>query len=275
MNLKSPDILWVDDEHIHIQYYLDELEMEGFTVRIADSVSEAKRQIESQPPNLVILDVMMPNDDPDSQIETHGGHRTGIALGKWIKQNFPDVPFLGCSVARTSEIIEFFTTHGAGFLTKPMMLRDIIHCIKKALKANPKTLAAAITPFIVHGHDEEAKLNLKNFLQNRIGFAEPIILHEQPSLGRTILEKFEQESKRASIVFVLLTPDDKGAAVTDSNAKKRRARQNVIFEMGYFLGALGRTSGRVLLLYKEPLELPSDLSGTLIHHQKKEKPRCA
>ena len=67
----------------------------------------------------------------------------------------------------------------------------------------------------------------------------------------------------SSIVFVLLTPDDISAGSDDPDDLKRRARQNVIFEMGYFLGTLGRRSGRVLLLYQPPLELPSDLSGVV------------
>jgi predicted nucleotide-binding protein len=115
--------------------------------------------------------------------------------------------------------------------------------------------------FIVHGHNETAKLALKNLLQNKLHLPEPIILHEQPNLGRTIIEKFEAYAEQSSIVCALLTPDDVGAAASDSDDLKRRGRQNVIFELGYFLGYLGRTSGRVLLLYQGPIELPSDLGG--------------
>jgi predicted nucleotide-binding protein len=115
--------------------------------------------------------------------------------------------------------------------------------------------------FIVHGHNETVKLALKNYLQNTVNFPEPIILHEQPNVGRTIIEKFEDYAALSSLVFVLLTPDDIAANGDDPDDFKRRARQNVIFEMGYFLGMLGRKSGRVLLLYHPPLELPSDLSG--------------
>ena len=85
---------------------------------------------------------------------------------------------------------------------------------------------------------------------------EPIILAEKASRGLTIFEKFEKYAKECNLVFVLLTPDD-----IYSDDGKHRARQNVILEMGYFLGMLGRKSGRVILLYKGNLELPSDLSG--------------
>ena len=76
-----------------------------------------------------------------------------------------------------------------------------------------------------------------------------------------LIEKLEDYAAGTALVFVLLTPDDVGAKGTDVNDLKRRARQNVIFEMGYFVGMLGRRSRRVLLLYQSPLELPSDLSG--------------
>ena len=117
--------------------------------------------------------------------------------------------------------------------------------------------------FIVHGHDGAAKLELKNYLQNTLNLPQPIILHEQPSFGRTIMEKFEDYAADANLVFVLLTPDDIWATAQSSNDERRRARQNVIFEMGYFMAKLGRLSGRVVLLYKGVLDLPSDISGVI------------
>jgi predicted nucleotide-binding protein len=84
-----------------------------------------------------------------------------------------------------------------------------------------------------------------------------------PSLGRTIIEKLEAYASRAHLAFVLLTPDDKMAPAGASNDDKRRARQNVIFELGYFLGTFGRLSSRVFLLHKGDLDLPSDLSGVI------------
>lgn len=119
-----------------------------------------------------------------------------------------------------------------------------------------------IKSFIVHGHDDSLKLDLKNYLQNTLKLPEPIILHEQPSRGKTIIEKFESVSSQVNLVFVLLTPDDVYAEGGE-NGEIRRARQNVIFEMGYFMGKMGRGSGRVILLYKGRLDLPSDISGVI------------
>jgi predicted nucleotide-binding protein len=119
--------------------------------------------------------------------------------------------------------------------------------------------------FIVHGHDEAAKLQVARFLE-RLDL-KPIILHEQANYGSsTIIEKLERHSGVAFAV-VLLTPDDMGAAKDNPQALKPRARQNVILELGYFLAKLGRN--KVCPLYKEGVELPSDFSGvtyTLLDH---------
>lgn len=110
--------------------------------------------------------------------------------------------------------------------------------------------------FIVHGHDNKIKLELKNYIQNTLHLGEPIILSEQSSNGLTIIEKFEKYAMNSNLVFVLLTPDD-------IYGTENRSRQNVIFEMGYFLGKLGRKSGRVILLYKGELDVPNDISGLI------------
>jgi len=115
--------------------------------------------------------------------------------------------------------------------------------------------------FIVHGHDEVALLQLKNYLQNSLNWSEPIILREQPNCGRTLIEKFEDFAERIDCVFVLLTPDDP-VSLRSSN-EPRRSRQNVIFELGFFVAQLGRRSGRVIVLHKAPNELPSDIQGVV------------
>jgi predicted nucleotide-binding protein len=88
---------------------------------------------------------------------------------------------------------------------------------------------------------------------------EPIILHEQPNNGKTLFEKFETNSNDVGFAIVLLTPDDTGGLKQPKPSLKDRARQNVIFELGYFFGKLGRS--RVCALHKGSVELPSDFYG--------------
>jgi predicted nucleotide-binding protein len=87
--------------------------------------------------------------------------------------------------------------------------------------------------FIVHGHDRQSLLELKDYLQNTLRLDEPVVLQQMLGQGRTLIEKFESEAEATELVFVLLTPDDRVADPSDTDAEKRRARQNVIFEMGF------------------------------------------
>jgi predicted nucleotide-binding protein len=112
--------------------------------------------------------------------------------------------------------------------------------------------------FVVHGRDEGALQAMARFL-GTIGL-EAIVLREQPDQGYTTIEKFEARASEVGFAVALLTPDDLGGLVAASE-QAARARQNVIFELGYFVGSLGR--GRVCLLRKGDVEIPSDLFGVI------------
>ncbi len=112
--------------------------------------------------------------------------------------------------------------------------------------------------FVVHGRDTEVKESVARFLE-RLGL-EAIILHEQPSSGRTVIEKFEVYAD-VGFAVVLLTPDDVGGAADTPPNLQGRARQNVILELGYFLGRLSRR--RVCALHKKNVEIPSDYQGVV------------
>ncbi|HET8860031.1 nucleotide-binding protein [Marivirga sp.] len=110
--------------------------------------------------------------------------------------------------------------------------------------------------FIVHGHNNEIKQTLARTLSQLK--LEPIILHEQAEQGRTIIEKFEKNSSDVNFAIILLTSDDVGKSNKET-AYKARARQNVVFEMGYFIGKLGRN--KVFLLIEHGVDKPGDLDG--------------
>ena len=113
--------------------------------------------------------------------------------------------------------------------------------------------------FLVHGHDGEAKHHAARVLHQLCGF-EPTILHEQASGGRTVIEKLDRYSNPATAAVVLLTADDRGGSVK-SGELNLRARQNVVFELGYFIGRLGRSN--VVALTKGGIEIPSDIGGVV------------
>ncbi|CAG0985947.1 hypothetical protein ANRL3_02448 [Anaerolineae bacterium] len=112
--------------------------------------------------------------------------------------------------------------------------------------------------FIVHGHDSETKETVARFIQ-KVGL-KPIILHEQPSSGLTIIEKLESYSN-VGFAVVLLTPDDIGGLAKSPDNLQKRARQNVILELGYFIGKLSRN--RICALYKQGVEIPSDYGSVV------------
>lgn len=113
--------------------------------------------------------------------------------------------------------------------------------------------------FIIHGHDELTKEKVARFVE-KLG-VETIILHEKVNKGMTIIEKFEEYSSHAGFAIALFTPDDVGHKLGKEAQKQPRARQNVILELGYFVGKIGRN--KVCVLYRGDVELPSDMLGVV------------
>jgi predicted nucleotide-binding protein len=132
----------------------------------------------------------------------------------------------------------------------------------RAPKSKSSSPALSNRVFVVHGHDSGLKTDVEQFLWE-IGL-EPVVLHRQPDEGATLIEKFEKHSD-VGYAFILLTPDEIAYTVDqqdldDADRKKEfRARPNVIFEFGYFVGQLGRD--RVCCLHKGDVVVPSDLDG--------------
>ena len=112
------------------------------------------------------------------------------------------------------------------------------------------------TVFVVHGHDEAVREAVARFVSKLD--LHPVVLHEQASQGRTVVEKLEAHGD-VGFAIILLTPDDVGGR--DPSSLRPRARQNVVLELGYFLGRLQRR--RVCAVHKGDLEMPSDYMGVI------------
>ncbi|HEY3306774.1 MAG TPA: TIR domain-containing protein [Candidatus Binatia bacterium] len=253
------------DDDFSIEILAENLRYFGHDVSRIASAKDALNALDSiVSSDLLVLDIIMerPPDMPGGDVS--GGRTTGMSIFERIRQKRSDLPILAYSATSDRDVINALgNDRYTRFLSKwsTPSLKEIIAEIENILGLdhfNPLP-----RPFIVHGHDEATKLAVKNYLQNTLNLPEPIVLHEQPNLGRTLIEKFEYYAAQSQLAFVLLTPDDRVAPANTTDDEKRRARQNVILELGFFLGSLGRSSGRVFLLYKGPLELPSDLSGVI------------
>lgn len=158
-----------------------------------------------------------------------------------------------------SDIESYLSGQNLHFLTA-----RLVHALKKSapvVGTGSTKSRFSRRVFVVHGHDDEMKNGVSLFLK-RLKF-EPVILHHQPNKGRTLIEKFTDYSD-VGFAVVLLSPDDVGRSKADKkNRPKPRARQNVVLELGYFLGKLGRE--RVVALHKgaNDFEMPTDLAGVL------------
>jgi predicted nucleotide-binding protein len=116
--------------------------------------------------------------------------------------------------------------------------------------------------FVVHGHDNGMKEAVARTLEKLD--LKPIILHEKPNQNRTIIEKFTEYADSVSFAIVLLSPDDVGYEKDrGSETAKSRARQNVILELGFFIGKLGKSKVTTLFKNNPDFELPSDYIGVL------------
>lgn len=138
------------------------------------------------------------------------------------------------------------------------ILQEIVNA-NPEIESNKPEKVRGNTVFIIHGHDNELKTEVQ-LLLTRAG-VNNIVLHEQPDKGRTIIDKLVEESINSNYAIGLLSPDDK---LEDGST---RARQNVILEIGYFIGRLGKE--RVRILKKGDIEIPSDLHGILYENYDK------
>jgi predicted nucleotide-binding protein len=129
---------------------------------------------------------------------------------------------------------------------------------------NPPTATAprpdtASAIFLVHGRDLVRREKVRRFLE-KICDLPVIVLEDQPNKGRDVLGKLLENASMAAFAIVLMTPDDEGRTLGEEPLHPR-ARQNVILELGLFLGLLGRS--RVVALYEESVEIPSDYVGVM------------
>jgi predicted nucleotide-binding protein len=254
-------ILIVEDDLFYANQLAEILTDHGIETLRASTAEEALK-IQGALYQAAIVDVMLPNDPEVSGIsleESRAGFLTGVALARRFRKEKPGLKIVlitGDLWGSDSE--QWAKSQGIPIVLKSEGQRAVRGALQDLgiIKGTPRPRA-----FIVHGHDEAALLQLKNYLQNTLGWPEPLVLREQPNCGRTLIEKFEDFSELIDCVFVLLTPDDTMALTTSK--EPRRSRQNVIFELGFFFAQLGRRSGRVIVLHKGPNELPSDIHGVV------------
>lgn len=170
--------------------------------------------------------------------------------------------FFGCAVAMNptpAEELSDFREDMDDAINRVRSIIDRLELIPEVSSVvSPAGDVVSRDVFIVHGHDQAARESVARFV-TQLGL-NPIILHEQPNKGRTIIEKLEGHL-RVGFAIVILTPDDVGAEAEEAENLSPRARQNVVLELGFFCGVLGRS--HVCALNKGNIQIPSDYLGVV------------
>lgn len=164
----------------------------------------------------------------------------------------------GNPVQTFKNLVKYKLDNLKSLLTRAELLKSQVMTNESITIETPKTILSKTEVFIVHGHDEEAKTKTARFIE-KFGL-KPIILHEQASGSKTVIEKIEAYSN-VGFGIVLYTPCDIGAINEEKPNLKNRARQNVVFEHGFLIGKIGREN--VCALVKDEIETPNDISGVV------------
>lgn len=253
-------ILLVEDDVFFAQAITEYLADNGIDTLTRTSTQDALNE-DLNEYAAAVIDVMLPNDPALSGIsaeESRAGYLAGVALARRLRTKKPDFPLILLSAGvGGGEARQWAKDQGHPFVFKDENPSRLLSALAD-LGLAPKVERPRV--FIVHGHDEALLAELKDYLQNTLKWPQPTVLRDQPNHGKTLIEKFEEHAGFADWIFILLSPDDK-AFDPKTNDEKRRARQNVIFEFGFFYGLLGRNEGRVIALKKGEVELPSDIQG--------------
>lgn len=255
--LNELSVLIVDDDRPFAEHLRTVLEGRGCHVTIAASVQAAEDAVKhaSSPFRIAVLDFWIPRADGDCFDYVMRGQELGYEL----RRRSPKTLIIGIS-DNIEALPRMPDSPFSSFINKGALKRG--HEPRALLAVFEDIVSAGFERkprcFIVHGHDEPLLATLRVYLRDELQLGEPIVLRDRPALGRTIIEAFEDEAN-VDVVFVLLTSDEQLAAA----AEKRRSRQNVIFELGFFYAKLQRVSGRVFLLRSGEAEIPSDVAGVV------------
>lgn len=130
--------------------------------------------------------------------------------------------------------------------------KDIANLARKILEENKKI-------FIVHGRNIPMRDKVSSFL-GRLKL-DYVILESEHNSGATIIEKFINNAEDCLYAIVLFSADDLGKLENSESDFQSRVRQNVILELGYFLGKVGRRNIVILHEVNKNIETPSDFSG--------------
>lgn len=260
-DIRSPKgtLLFADNDPFFLATRKESLEQAGYTVITATNPDDAKRKLEIGGIDLAILDIRLEEDDDNKDLSGLAlAKKVGRSVPKIILTNYPTSDYVREALRPQLDGLPV----AVDFLSKAEDVTSLVMAIEDVLRSIPSQrqgLRPAPKVFIAHGHDNATRETVATFLLS-IGI-KPIVLFDEVDGGDTIIEKLERCCREAAFAFILLTPDDYGYPKENPTAIKSRARQNVIFELGYLVARLGRR--RVRVLYQQGVEIPTNFLGVV------------
>lgn len=118
---RSERVLVVDDEEVVRSVLGDALEAAGLDGVLADSAEAARRVLDDGPCDLVVADIMMPEE-------------SGIDLLRWCRERHGRIPFIVMTGYSDTDNAIHAVNYGAqSFMTKPFRLSEFIEQVNNAL----------------------------------------------------------------------------------------------------------------------------------------------
>lgn len=255
--LSKATVLFADNDPDLLETSREFLDKAGYRVITATNPMDAKQKLEIGGIDIAILDIRLTNDNDEKD-------QSGLTLAKKAAYSTPKIiltSFPSYSYVREALKPQFDGSPVAvDFLAREeglSALQSTVDDILKSTSEQKEGIRPKRKVFVAHGHDKGIKDATTKFLEE-VGLV-PIILSEQVDGGDTIIEKFERYSRESNFAVALFTDDDIGYPKKNPAGPRSRARQNVVFELGYLLAKLGRR--RVRVLYQSGVEIPTNVMG--------------
>ena len=251
-NDRQPTVLVADNDPDHLARYVAWLKStHDFGVLEAPTMRDVDELLTSHYPDMLVIDVRMidDEDDYDESGLTKGLDIAQTGLPVLILTSWPNFEF----VRRAATRFPHSVLEGVNFIGKNESQQTFLNLVRNTITNDDV--------FIVHGRDHAARYMVQSFIQELK--LQPRVLDDEPNLGDTIIEKLERYSS-SRYVIVIMTGDDIGGLFSDPGDQQRRARQNVVFELGYFMAKRGRHNVALLLeqdVPEGPVNLFSDIYG--------------
>ena len=247
MASKQKSVYLLEDDAYLVAALRDELVDLGCRVEIVRDASSLLAK-KGRQPDCVICDLFVSAGSlrlrNTARYPGHGVEALRRGKSKWRNSSFILITGMPSLDAQ-----QWCAENGVTYLVKPVTRAALERILGlRRLRA-----------FVVHGRNAADRKKAEVALER--GGIEPIVLMKQPNQGRTVIEKFERVADSCDVAVIVWSTDDFGGLTVSK--LQRRARQNVVFETGYFYGALRRRSGRVALIEFGESDIPSDLAGVV------------